>query len=50
VNEGDEGEEILLMAFIYIHEIELWNLRQLFEVGQGGDRGERDGRGSLTHV
>jgi hypothetical protein len=29
-NWGDEGEEIWLMIFLCIHDIEFWNLLQLF--------------------
>jgi hypothetical protein len=33
VNEGDGGEGIRWMNFIYTYEIEQQNLLQLFEVG-----------------
>jgi hypothetical protein len=34
VNEGNEGEGIWLMDFIYIYEVEQWNLLQLLQGGK----------------
>jgi hypothetical protein len=40
VNEGDEGEEIWLMNFIYIHGTEPSALLQLLEVEKGSGYSE----------
>jgi hypothetical protein len=45
----DEGEGMWLMDFIYLYEIEQWNLLQLLKVRQGGSQG-RDGGCDLTNV
>jgi hypothetical protein len=39
VNEGDEGEGIWLMDFIYLYEIKQRNLLHFLEVGQGWSQG-----------
>jgi hypothetical protein len=51
VNGGVDGEGIWLTAFIYICEIEQWNLWQLFEAEQGvGCRAGGGWWGDLTNV
>jgi hypothetical protein len=36
MKEGDEGEGIWQMDFIYLHETELKNLLQVLQMGWGG--------------
>jgi hypothetical protein len=41
VNKGDESQEIRLMEFIYLHDIEQRNLLNCFKRGRKRVEGER---------